>query len=380
VQPSFAREDAGASQARPFAGAERWLATAVTPKFIWSSLLAVWSCHAVVWIVATQARRVPFEQMLRNYDAGWYWFIAQGGYAKPTAWAFYPLWPLLVHVCSPARGATTTFVQLSLAVALFAASVALYFTRPERHPLLAPKTRLGWLFFVLAPAAYVFHSGHTESLFLFLSLSAFALAARGRWLLAACVAGLCALTRNQGVFVALAIALWSAQDVAGSRRVARFAAAGLIGAGLFALYPLYQYLSAGDPFLFLHAQSAWAHATSLGDVLQTLVLGNAVKPWEYATRVHHPWFVGALVGSAWFYREQKQLPLTVYFVLSALVMLAQGNVSNFFRFSVVLAPLVFYIGDRIAKTRFLWQALLLLPALIFHSELTFNYAIRRWPY
>jgi len=380
VQPSFASDDAAASQARPLALAERWLRAAVTPKFVWFSLLAVWSCHAVVWVVATQARRVPFEQMLRNYDAGWYWLIAQGGYSKPTAWAFYPLWPLLVHACSPARGATTTFVQLSLAVALFAASVALYFTHPERHPLLAPKTRLAWLFFVLAPAAYVFHSGHTESLFLFLSLSAFALAARGRWLLAACVAGLCALTRNQGVFVVVAVALWSAEEAAGARRVGRFAAAGLVGAVFFGLYPLYQYLSAGDPFLFLHAQSAWAHATGFRDVLQTLVLGNAVTPWEYATRVHHPWFLGALVGSAFFYRDQKQLPLTVYFVLSALVMLAQGNVSNFFRFSVVLAPLAFYIGDRVAKTRFTWQALLLLPALFFHIELTINYAIRRWPY
>jgi hypothetical protein len=380
VQPSLASDDAAPAPARPLAAAEHWFATAVTPKFVWLSLLVVWSCHAVVWIAATHARHVPFERMLRNYDAGWYWFIAQGGYAKPTAWAFYPLWPLLVHACSPALGATTTFVALTLAVVLFAASVAVYFTQPERHPLLAPKTRLGWLFFILAPAAYVFHSGHTESLFLFLSLSAFALAASGRWLLAACVAGLCALTRNQGVFVVVAVALWSAKGAPWSRRIAHFATAGLIGAALFALYPLYQYLSAGDPLLFLHAQAAWSHATSLGDALQTLVLGNAVKPWEYATRVHHPWFLGALIGSAFFYREQKQLPLTVYFVLSALVMLAQGNVSNFFRFSVVLAPLVFYLGDRIARTRLLWQVLLLLPALVFHVELTYNYAIRRWPY
>lgn len=380
MQPTFAGEDAAPQPPRPLAVAERWLATAVTPKFVWASLLAVWSCHAVVWLAATQARGVPFERMLRNYDAGWYWQIAQSGYSKPTAWAFYPLWPLLVHVCSPGSGATTTFVQSLLAMALLTACVALYFTHPERHPLLAPKTRLGWLFFALAPGAYVFHSGHTESLFLFLSLSAFALAARGRWLLAACVAGLCALTRNQGVFVAVAVALWSAEDAPAGRKVARFATAGLIGAAFFGLYPLYQYLSAGDPLLFLHAQSAWAHATGLKDVLQTLVLGNAVTPWEYATRVHHPWFLGALVGSAYFYRDRKQLPLTVYFILSALVMLAQGNVSNFFRFSVVLAPLVFYIGDRVAKTRFWWQALLLLPALVFHVELTFNYAVRRWPY
>jgi hypothetical protein len=380
VQPTFASDDAGASQSRPLAVAERWLATAVTPRFIWSSLLAVWACHAAVWIAATHVRRVPFEQMLRNYDAGWYWLIAQSGYAKPTAWAFYPLWPLLVHLCSPAPGAATTFVALVLASALFATSVAIYFTHPERYPLLAPQTRLGWLFFVLAPAAYVFHTGHTESLFLLLSLSAFALAARGRWVLAACLAGLCALTRNQGVFVAVAVALWSAADARGARRIARFAGAGLIGAAFYALYPLYQYLHAGDPLLFLHAQSAWAHATSFGDALQTFVLGNAVTPWEYATRVHHPWFAGALLGSAFFYRERRQLPLTVYFVLSALVMLAQGNVSNFFRFSVVLAPLVFYLGDRIAKTRLLWQALLLLPALVFHIEVTYNFAVRRWPY
>jgi len=351
----------------------------VTPRFIWTSLSLVWSSHALLWLVVTHARHVPLEKMLRNYDAGWYWLIAQHGYFQPTAWAFYPLWPLLVHVCSPAPGPTTTFVQLALAVALFAASVGLYFTHPERHELLAPKTRLGWLFFVLAPAAYIFHTGHTESLFLFLSLSAFALAARGRWVLAACVAGLCALTRNQGVFVAVAVAIWAGRD-APARRAAWFAATGCIAAAFFALYPLYQYLTAGDPFMFLHAQSAWAHANGFGDALKTLVLGNAVKPWEYATRVHHPWFLGALVGSAFYYRERRQLPLTVYFVLSALVMLAQGNVSNFFRFSVVLAPLVFYIGDAVAKRRALWHGLLLLPAIVWHVELTFNYASHHWPY
>lgn len=380
MQPDLARAEAARVEARPLAAAERWFAAAVTPQFVWRSLLAIWGCHAVLWIVLTRVRGVPFERMLRLYDAGWYWFIAEQGYAKPTAWAFYPLWPLLVHVCSPGSGAVTTATQVLLATALFVASVALYFTHPERHELLAPKTRLGWLFFALAPAAYVFHTGHTESLFLLLSLSAFALVARGRWVLAACVAGLCALTRNQGVFVAIAVALWSARDAPPSRRALRFVAAGLIGAGFFALYPLYQYLTAGDPLLFLHAQSAWSHATGLHDVLQTLVLGNAVKPWEYATRVHHPWFLGALVGSAFFYRDRKQLPLTVYFVLSALVMLAQGNVSNFFRFSVVLAPLIFYIGDAVARRRVVWQALLLLPALVFHIELTFNYATRHWPY
>ena len=378
MQPSVAQPDSVAEPARPVA--ERWLAAEVTPKFVWSSLLVVWCCHAVVWVAVAELRGIPFERMLRHYDAGWYSTIAQHGYAQPSAWAFYPLWPLLVSLFSPEQGVLTTLAPTLLAMALFTASVALYFTKRERDGLLAPKTRLGWLFFLLAPAGYVFHSGHTESLFLFLSLSAFALVASGRWVLAACVAGLCALTRNQGVFVAVAVALWSVRDARAGLGFARFVATGVIGAAFFALYPLYQFLNAGDPTLFLNAQSGWAHATGVGDVLKTFVLGNAVTPWEYATRVHHPWYLGALVASAFFYRERRHAPLTTYFVLSALVLLAQGNVSNFFRFSVVLAPLIFYIGDAVARGRFVWQALLLLPAIVFHVELTYNYAIRRWAY
>ncbi|HEV8548542.1 MAG TPA: mannosyltransferase family protein, partial [Polyangiaceae bacterium] len=319
MQPGLVGATAAPSHDRPFGAAERWLRAAATPRFVGSSWLAVWVAHAGLWLVLSRLRGFPFVNILLHYDAGWYFEIASKGYTRPGAWAFYPLWPIVIRLCSPGSGVTMAVAQTLLAMALFAASVALYFTKPGRAGALAPSTRLGWLFFILAPAAYIFHSGHTESLFLLLSLSAFAVAASGRFWIAACLAGLCALTRNQGVFVAVAIALAAGQAAPPGRRALHFALAGVIGAAWYALYPLYQYVHGGDATLFMKAQSGWAHATGPGDALRTLVLGNAVKPWEYATRVHHPWFLGALVGSYFYYRERGQLPLVVYFVASALV-------------------------------------------------------------
>jgi hypothetical protein len=61
-------------------------------------------------------------------------------------------------------------------------------------------------------------------------------------------------------------------------------------------------------------------------------------------------------------------------------MLLQGTVSNFFRYSVVLAPLFFFIGDSLSGRGMKLIAALFVPTLYFHIELTWNYAIGRWPY
>jgi hypothetical protein len=57
---------------------------------------------------------------------------------------------------------------------------------------LTPATRWGWFFFLCWPGAWVFHSHHTESLFLLLSFGALLCARRGRWAWA--MAGSCGAT------------------------------------------------------------------------------------------------------------------------------------------------------------------------------------------
>jgi hypothetical protein len=357
----------------------RFLERAPSPRFVWLSVAAVVSLHLVVWVVAAKVRGIGFGALLLNYDAGWYAGIATRGYFG-FAWAFYPLWPALVALVHRVVPLEIAFLQPLLAASLFALAIHLFFANPRLRPPFVAETRLGWLLFALTPASYVFHSGHTESLFLLLTCAAFAQASRGAWLSAAVLAGLSALTRNQGTFAAVAVGIMSFRAAPEGARWQRFFASGAVSGGLFALYPLYQYLETGDPLISVKSQSHWTQSHGIGDVLQTLVLGNSQNPWEWATRARHPWFLGYLVACAAYFKKTRDLALTVFFLGCVLVVLPQGTVSNLFRYTVVLPMLMFFVGDELSRRHRGWQLGLLALTLYFHAELTWNYGIRRWPY
>jgi hypothetical protein len=346
---------------------------------VWLSVLLVVSVHLVVWAVAASVRGIGFETLLLHYDAAWYASIATKGYSG-AAWAFYPLWPAVVSVVTRVVPLGVAFVQALVASACFALTIRLFFTDPELKTPLVPETRLGWLVFVLTPASYVFHSGHTEALFLLLVTAAFVQASRGAWLAAAVLAGLSALTRNQGTFVAVAVGIMSYRAAPAGSRVQRFLSSGVVSACFFALYPLYQYLQTGDPFTAVKSQGNWTQSHGIGDVLKTLVLGNRDNPWEWATRARHPWFLGYLAACYAYFKKTRDLALTVFFLGCVLVVLPQGTVSNLFRYTVVLSALMFFVGDALSKKHVAWQAALLVATLYFHAELTWNYGVRRWPY
>jgi len=356
-----------------------WLGAAATPRFVRRSLAAVLALHAIVWAVAGLSRGISLVGILGHYDAGWYLGIATRGYAG-YAWVYYPLWPILIAGLGRLVPGPLPLVAAGLSLALFVVTVERVFLRPQALACLVPRTRLGWLAFLLAPASYVFHTVHTEALFLLLSMAAFALGARGKWLAAAVLAGLAALTRNQGVPVALGIGWLAYQSAPRDRRLVRFLASGAISGALFALWPAYQYLETGNAFANVAAQVNWTRAEGIGDMLKALVLGNAKAPFEYLTRVRHPYFLAFCAVSIAMLRRREQVPLAVYFLTSMSLMLFQGTVSNFFRYTVPLAPLMFLAGDWLSKRRLGWQLLVLLPTVYFHLELTFNYGIGRWPY
>jgi Gpi18-like mannosyltransferase len=357
----------------------RFLEQAPSPRFVWLSVLAIASVHLVVWAVAASVRGIAFESLLLHYDASWYASIATRGYSG-AAWAFYPLWPAVVSLVTRILPLGVAFVQALVAAGCFALTIRLFFTNPALKSPFVPETRLGWLLFALTPASYVFHSGHTEALFLLLVCAAFVQASRGAWLMAAVLAGLAGLTRNQGTFAAVAVGIMAYRAAPVGSRAQRFLLSGLVSGALFALYPLYQYLATGDPFTAVKAQSNWTQSHGMGDVLKTLVLGNRENPWEWATRARHPWFVGYLIACIAYFKKTRDLALTVFFLGCVLVVLPQGTVSNLFRYTVVLAALMFFVGDWLSKRHVLFQAALLVATLYFHAELTWNYGIHRWPY
>jgi hypothetical protein len=142
-------------------------------------------------------------QPWNRWDTIWYLDIAQHGYVTYGSSAFLPLFPLLIRCLAPLLGGNALLAALAIStVATFAALLALYHLT-ER---LAPRTGAGGYAVLLAasmPLAFFLVSGYTEALFLALALWAIMAALDDAWWRFATLGALAALTRQQGVLLAV---------------------------------------------------------------------------------------------------------------------------------------------------------------------------------
>ncbi|HEX8891100.1 MAG TPA: DUF2079 domain-containing protein [Pyrinomonadaceae bacterium] len=330
----------------------------------------------------------PFgiESIFRYWDAAHYNAIASHGY-DASLWGFYPLYPLTVWAFAPLLGLNSrpdiagAILSTALLASFCVTQAKLVERREENLQRLVPLTTGGWLIFLFSPASYIFHTNHTESLFLLLSFAALLAARRGNWKTAALLAGLCALTRNQGVILAVAVTLESALQRKGWRdRLARFVDSGAISFLLFACYPLYQYYKTGDALTFLRAQSSfWRVVTTWREWIGTLWYAN---PWQAPNlRDHlHLLLFFLLIVSAIYFLRKRDYPLALYIFLSTIAILFQGELVNMFRFGVVLFPAMFLIGDQVTRLPrpLAWG---IFGAVIwFNLFYTSQYALGDWAY
>jgi hypothetical protein len=178
-------------------------------------------------------------------------------------------------------------ILVSLAAAL-GSCLLLYRLAEER--LGADGARRAVLYLALFPFALFLQAVYSESLYLLLTLAAFVLAERKRFLAAGGAAGFALLTRPTGLALlpALALIAWHERDRL--RALASLAVAPL----LFAAYPLYLWRDEGDPWAFLHAQKIWSRHLSpagpLGGVWDGLRAGWAgVEQLASGSHTHVYW-------------------------------------------------------------------------------------------
>ncbi|MGO8683473.1 MAG: mannosyltransferase family protein, partial [Thermoleophilia bacterium] len=191
-----------------------------------------------------------------NGDAAWFLTIAQHGYQQRFSQAFFPLYPLLIHLLGGGgRGATVAGIALSL-ICFLAAALLLYHLTVR---LLGARTAL-WtiVFLALAPTSFFFQAIYSESLFLVLTVALFFFAERRQWLLAGLAGLFATLTRSTGVILAVPLLLFAlaAADWQWRRARAGLLAVLLVPAGLL-IYMAYLWRTAGNPLLFERAQQHW---------------------------------------------------------------------------------------------------------------------------
>jgi hypothetical protein len=252
-----------------------------------------------------------FAQTFAAWDSGWYFDIAQRGYYwSPTGQssiAFFPLYPMLMRALAwPFGGGDRPLWIAGIALSytcLFLGLAVLHRLTARTFGGDRETARRTLLYVAVFPFAYFFTQVYTESLFLLTSVSAVAAAVASRWGWAGLFGALAALTRPNGILIAVPLGLLA---LAGRPRLAelmrRAAALALVPLG-FGAFCAFALRLTGDPLGWLRAQAQWGYT-----------VGN--RPWGELMRLLDGLDRQGLYG--YFFSD----PLAPYYFLHGMVALA----------------------------------------------------------
>ena len=212
---------------------------------LWQVALAAWlgqrlliGALTLLWqLLLLSFSPAAFYRVWTLFDGIFYTLIAQYGYRILQEAAYFPLYPLLMHLAAPLVGGNAALagIMLSNALSLIAFILLAKLVAAAFGPAAARRTLL---YYALFPTGLFLAAVYTEALFLLLSVAAFLAMRRQRWLLAGVLIALATLTRAPGLLLLLPLAFeawralrpaWATLDVAGRWRAGlALAAAGAL--------------------------------------------------------------------------------------------------------------------------------------------------------
>lgn len=299
-----------------------------------------------------------------RWDTVWYTDIAQRGYdwtktvgTGPAA--FFPLFPLLIHLGMLVTHRSALTVALALSNGCFLAALVYLFRLAnwETNREVAARTVL---YIALFPTALFFFAGYTESLFLLLTVASFYHLRRRDWLLAGLFGGLASATRVTGVLLLLPLLYEYARDRNFSLR--SMLAPGLLGVilvpcGLLA-FMAYLQVTLGDAMAFDHYQAAWQKIFTLrlwAGFLESFRQMLIVQPQASFFQAHN--VINVTLGGlflVWTGFAARRLPAayTIYLVAFWLVTLTNPAMAGGYpvplislsRYVLTLFPIFIYLA------------------------------------
>ena len=218
------------------------------------------------WIIPGVDR--AFDAFSR-WDAWQYTRIAESGYPSidPSRAAFFPLFPTLTRVVAELQGRTDRpglFVAAILVANICLVIATMALAALVRLDLGPDDARRSAWYLLAFPTSLFLSAGYSESLFLLLTVGAILACRTDRWLWAAALGLLAALTRPVGMIICVPLAVEAFLAWRGSGelrwRPAVAVAAPFIGIGGWVLF---QNAAFGDPLAFVHAQKGWDRSLEL---------------------------------------------------------------------------------------------------------------------
>ncbi len=244
-----------------------------------------------------------------HWDGLWYLSIAKAGYAnRTTSTAFFPLYPLAIHLFG---GGVVAGVLISLA----SFCITLWFL--FRLVQWEFGTRVAWnavLVMAFFPTAFYANAVYSEPLFMALAIASLYFARTRRYAIAGPLATLATLTSIYGLLLAFSL-LYLAWTQEGHRiRPLLYSLWAPFGLVIYMGFLLYRF---GDPFVFEHAQSNWGrHFEWIGGTLWSAAI-RAYQVAGHALDVHTLFATGTpSLGPSNFYNVIFAIFLIVILIFS----------------------------------------------------------------
>jgi hypothetical protein len=334
--------------------------------------------------------KAPVARVLRQEvltaDVNWYIGIAEHGYEHmpfnadvPRNWAFFPLFPLLLHLAAFVTGefAITGMVlsHLFFLVALFLLHrLALLFG------LSADDADRSLFYLAVFPTSYFFSLPLPESLFLMLTIASFYFAKSERWWLAGLSGALASATRTTGVLLlpALAVLYWEKYRPLGSLRGWRKEGLALllVPAGLLS-FMIYLHVITGNALAFKGAMAAWGRKAGFFFSPLLEYLGHPAEVaahWDF--RLLNFSAVAIALACGIVLLKRRQFALAAYTLLAVLVALSSALLQSQARYAMVVFPVFMTLAmagrhakiDQVIRTVFL--VLFALMSALFAAHFT----------
>ena len=290
------------------------------------------------------ARRLR-ETMWRA-DVAHYVVISRAGYQdnpndvateQGGAWAFLPLFPLLLWLLSKI---TSDVILLAAALSNVFFLVALFllhkFTLASGYD--REVARRAVFYMSCFPVSYFFSVPLTESLFVLLTVGSLYAAKQDRWWTAGVLGALSSATRVVGVllFPALLVLSWQKYRMTGLRRAVGVA---LVPFGLFA-FMFYSWWRVGNAWAFRDSEVVWGRKP-------TFFLTPLVKYIIHPQTVAEPWNFNLLNACAallvfvavYVLIKHREWALAAFALLSVLLPLSSGLLQSLDRYALANFPM-----------------------------------------
>jgi hypothetical protein len=237
-----------------------------------AAVLWVVSAVASIWLPDPGNQVIPpfrgwrWLQGWAQWDSGWYFAIATGGYGyvpgRQSTIAFFPAYPLAMRGLSQVVG-NAYVAGMVVTVAAGAAAVRLFHGWLSARLTPAGAWTAVGLMLLYPYAFFLYGAVYPTALFVLAILGAFVLLEQGHPALAGLVGAVATAARPTGVVLVIALVVRAVERRrAAGEPVWRDAGVLLSALGL-AAFCFYQWRRFGDPFTFVTVQSAWDQESGL---------------------------------------------------------------------------------------------------------------------